>query len=62
MEKKKVLWMKVDLKDAEFPLAVADSQRELAKLCGVKEASIRQSISRAKRLGMRCSYIKIEDE
>ena len=55
------IWMKVDLKNNEEPLAVADSQRELAKLCGVKESTIRESICRAKKRGWKCRYIKIED-
>lgn len=56
------LWIKVDLKDNENILAVGDSQRELAKLCGVKEATIRQSMSRARKHGWRCCYMKIENE
>ena len=56
------MWAKVDIySETEDILAVADTQRELAEMCGVKEKSIRESISRAKRRGMRCSYIKIEN-
>ena len=59
---KKYLWVKIDIdSETEDILAVADSQRELAKMCGVKEKSIRETMSRAKRLGMKCCYIKIED-
>ena len=54
-------WIKIDLKTDEI-VAVADTQRELAKICGVKEPTIRQSISRAKRMGMKCCYMKVEDE
>lgn len=54
-------WMKVDLKHDEMPIAVADSQRELAKMLGVKESSIREEKSRAKRLGRPCCYVKVED-
>ena len=56
------MWAKIDIdSETEDILAVADTQRELAEMCGVKEKSIRESISRAKRMGMRCSYIKIEN-
>ena len=57
----KYIWMKVDINNNEEPLAVAGSQRELAKILGIKEESIRQQRSRAKRLGQRCSYVKVED-
>ena len=58
----KALWMKVDLKDDEIPLAVADTQRQLAAICGVKEKTIKESISRAKKHGWRCCYVKVEEE
>ena len=58
----KCLWMKIDLYNNDEPLAVADTQRELAELCGIKETSIRETMSRAKRRGWRCCYIKIEDD
>ena len=58
----KYLWMKIDLYNNEMPLAVADSQREMAKILGVKESSIREERSRAKRLGRPCCYIKVEDK
>lgn len=59
---KKYLWMKVDLKNNEEPLAVADTPKELAKMCGVKRTSILETMSRARRKGWRCSYIKVEDD
>ena len=57
-----VLWAKIDLKDDERMIAVAGSQRELAKMLGIKEKSIREHRSRAKRLGGKCCYIKVEDD
>ena len=57
----KHFWIKVDLYTDDI-LAVADTQRELAELCGVKKQSITQSISRAKRRGIRCCYMKMEDD
>ena len=55
-------WIKVDLADDDRILAVAESQRELAKICGVKESSIRELISRSKKHGWRCCYMKVEDD
>lgn len=44
-------------------IAVADTQRELAEMLGVKKESICQTISRAKRTGRPCVYMKVmEDE
>lgn len=58
----KYLWVKVDLNSpTEDILAVADTQRELAKMCGVKETSLRQSYSKAQREGKPCCYMKIEN-
>ena len=37
----------------------ADSQKELAELCGVKEKSIRETMSRARKRNWRCCYLKI---
>lgn len=56
------LWMMVDLNDNELPLAVADSAAELARLAGVREATIRANISNSRRLGCRCRYVKVEAE
>lgn len=57
----KHFWIKVDLKTDEI-VAVADTQRELAKICGVKEETIRQRISRAKKSGGKCCYMRMEDD
>lgn len=56
------MWAKIDLKNNEQILVVADTQGQLAIKCGVKCDSIRQSISRAKKHGWRCCYVKIEEE
>ena len=53
-------WVKIDLKTDEI-IEMADTQGQLALKCGVKADSIRQTLSRAKRLGHRCCYLKIED-
>ena len=34
------IWMKVSADEYEFPLQIADTQRELAKLCGVRRDTI----------------------
>ena len=54
--------MKVDLKNNEEPLIVVNYKSELARLCGVKESTISQSMSRAKKHGWRCCYIKVKVE
>lgn len=56
----KTLWMKVDLKNNEQPLAVAQYRSELARMCGVKERSISQHICRQKMIGQKCCYRKVE--
>lgn len=44
-------------------IAVADTQRELAEMLGIKTESIAQTLSRAKRTGRPCVYMKVmEDE
>ena len=58
----KTLWMKVDLKNNEQPLAVAQHRSELARMLGVNEKSISQHMSRQKRLHRECCYRKIEVE
>ena len=55
------IWMKIDLKNNEEPLCVARYRSELAERCGVKEKTISESMSRAKKHGWRCCYIKMED-
>lgn len=60
--KKKYLWMCIDIKDDDRPIAVADSGAELARMLGLKCTTIYEEMSRAKRKGWRCRYIKVEDE
>lgn len=56
------LWMKVTRDEYEFPLMIADSQKELAIMCGVKRASIARQICKAREKGHRCSYVRVEVE
>lgn len=58
MELPKMVWMKVDLKNKELPLEIADSAEELAKICGVTTGAVVSSASKAKR-GEKRSYIKV---
>lgn len=58
----KTLWMKVDLKNEEQPLAVADTIYQLANMCQVSVRSIQQHICRQRRLGEKCCYRKVEVE
>lgn len=56
------LWVKVDIDSpTEDIIAVARSRAELAKMLGVKPKSISEDMSRAKREGLRCSYLKIKN-
>ena len=57
-----VLWMKVTTDEYEFPLMIADSQKELAIMCGVNRASIAWAIHKSREKGHRCSYVKVETE
>ena len=57
-----VLWMKVTADEYEFPLMIADSQKELAMMCGINRSSIAHAISKARDKGHRCSYVRVEIE
>ena len=58
----KYVWMKVDLKDNEIPLEIASTHGQLAYKCGVKPETIRNAISRAKKNGYRCQWVRVEDD
>jgi len=55
-------WMEIDLENAEIPICVADSLRELAELQKVSPNTISENMSRAKSRGIPCKYIKIPKE
>lgn len=55
----KYLWMKVSMDKYELPLIVCDSAAELARRIGVPQVNIRSAISKAKRRGYRCKYVKV---
>lgn len=56
-----VLWICISQDEYELPIAVADTQRELAEMVGVKKESIRTEFSKWKH-GFRnsCRYRKVE--
>ena len=56
------LWLKVTADKYEFPIKIAETQKELAIMCGVKRASIARQICKAREKGHRCSYVRVEVE
>ena len=56
------IWMEVDLKNKELPTGrMADKPGKLAKMVGLKNPKgVSNAISRAKRTGGRCRYVKVE--
>ena len=55
----KYLWMKVSMDKYELPLIVCDSAAELARRIGVPTVNIRSAISKAKKRGHRCRYVRV---
>lgn len=52
------IWMLVSSDEYELPLAVADTARELAEICGVRENNIISSISHFKAKNhKRCKWV-----
>jgi len=56
--------MKITNDKYEFPVAVADSLAELARILNIPKNNISSAMSHAKRKKQRCQYIKVlcEDE
>lgn len=57
-----VLYMQVTRDKYEFPVAIADSIPELANMIGKSPNTIKSYMSRCKKIGRKCRYIKIEIE
>ena len=55
-----IVYMQVTKDEYELPLAIADSVPKLAEMVGVKAKSIYDSMSRAKTLGFRTQYKKVD--
>lgn len=54
------IWMEVDLKNKELPTGrMATRARDLARMCGIEPKGVSNAISRAKRTGKRCRYVKV---
>lgn len=61
---KKKLWMKVTDDKYELPLAVAESAADLARMVGIKPASLYSILSRDRHGKLHSSYreVEIDDE
>lgn len=54
------IWMEVTRDQYEFPIHIADTAEELAKLVGVKNGtSVISAISKANKRGAWCKYKKV---
>ena len=64
MGKRKIIYMKVTRDKYRLPVAVADSAKELAWICGVSVDAIYSCISRRKKGEWDGSYlrVKVEDD
>lgn len=57
--KTRSLYLLISSDKYELPLAVADTTRELSALIGVREDAIRSAMSKARKRGNRCRYVKV---
>lgn len=53
------IWMKVSADEYEWPLQIADTQKELAEKCGVRRDSITSAIRKSQRKGHKCCYVRV---
>lgn len=53
------LWMLVSKDKYELPLMVCDSVAELARRVGRQPVNIYSAISKGKKRGYRCQYVKV---
>lgn len=59
MKDKTVLYMVVTGDEFELPVAVADTIQELADMIGKDSNAISSAMSRAKKKGYKCIYVKV---
>ena len=59
MGKRKIIYMKVTRDKYRLPVAVADSPKELAALCGTTPNAIYSGFSHEKRGDCKSSYVKV---
>jgi len=58
-----VLYMEIDLKNKDLPTGrVGETIKELAAECGRSPLTIRSEMSRAKKEGRPCRFIRVEME
>lgn len=53
------VWLKVTTDRLELPVAVAESGKELARICGVSENNVYNTMTKARRLGHKCQYVRV---
>ena len=53
------VWLKVTPDRYELPVAVADSGKELARICGVSSNNVYNTMTKARKLGHKCQYIRV---
>lgn len=53
------IYMKVSKDKYEFPLVIADSVTELARMVGTTRESISSNIYHSRKKGRKCCYIKV---
>ena len=46
----------------ELPLAVAGTRKELGQMLGVSPITIANSITRSRKSGRKCKYVRVEYE
>ena len=54
------VYMLVSNDKYELPICMADTQRELAEMIGVKEDTIRSVMSRCRKNGRKCRYVRVD--
>lgn len=55
-----ILYMMVTNDKYELPIAVADNAHELADMLGIKHGTVHSLMWRARKLHIKCQYIKVE--
>lgn len=60
--KHRYIWMEIDLRNKELPVAVADTMEELAQMRKTTVRNIKTQMFRAKRRNGRCKYIRVKIE
>ena len=55
------LWMEVDVKNNELPTGrMAEKSTALAKMCGIHLTGVSAAVSKAKKQGRKCKYVRVE--